>query len=733
MKKAASDASRTQDKAGNPEREAKLAELREMYSEETWRCAEESLQAKYSRTRDLLRGGDISKVDRWASQWLRAAQPTLPATLRGPGGQLLGIEDSKKRCVGFLQKVGRLGWEQGDQGAFAPKEKEIRSYLDKAATPEERRRRWKSPQEEDGPYSFKELDKAEQRIREGAMTIMIPNAAHMAPLPSWKGARLAAINLARDLETSAETINSWLINLRMKPGKKDTAEVANHRAIGLGHARARTGDELRMARLERQLMDYAGEQQRYSRADSLQPVILKVEVMAIRIFKLRLPLVHPKGDVEQGFPSSRALLLLWGAKRAGVGPKDLIQLHEESRLRWGKARIGEGVTETYHVQDGAEQGRRKNPALFCALSKTLADAARRANQGVGLDVPAEVAKAVRLEGHAAGASRPPDKHKAKEIAAELKKSLAEGVLTVSKAREEMRKAEDGATRLMAADLTATVRVGAAHFMDDFDSYQSREGGAGVTAEAVGEEARGIGQIFKEGKNNALACGFRPEKTLQIQGKEMPWADAVQGLGVWVDKNLNFEKHIAVMRAKATAALATVATAAELAELRWDDYIKVVPQRVESRALYGQELVVINENAPARLNATQREWGAALFGFFAGAPLYTEVAGWKLLVELGWRGRQWHRAAIKAVMAEERAWASDWETLHAVLKLSQEVDGGWLRAVQKLRGRCRIPPRHIAPDEESKSKGAVKFRLNRYREEQVEPRVYKEAEEEVQKE
>ena len=83
---------------------------------------------------------------------------------------------------------------------------------------------------------------------------------------------MAAINLVRSLETSAETINSWLNSLRMKPGKKGTAEVVNFRAIGLEHARARTGGELRMVRLEHKPMDYAGEEQRYSRADSLQPL-----------------------------------------------------------------------------------------------------------------------------------------------------------------------------------------------------------------------------------------------------------------------------------------------------------------------------------------------------------------------------------------------------------------------------------------------------------------------------
>ena len=108
----------------------------------------------------------MGKVDRWASRWLRAAQPTLPGTLRGSEGELLGIEESKAHCVGFLQKVGRLGWEQGDKAAIAAKEKEIRQYLDKAAAPGERQKRWTSPEGGEEPYTEKELDAAEQRIRE---------------------------------------------------------------------------------------------------------------------------------------------------------------------------------------------------------------------------------------------------------------------------------------------------------------------------------------------------------------------------------------------------------------------------------------------------------------------------------------------------------------------------------------------------------------------------------------
>ena len=67
--------------------------------------------------------------------------------------------------------------------------------------------------------------------------------------------------------------------------------------------------------------------------------------------------------------------------------------------------------------------------------------------------------------------------------------------------------------------------------------------------------------FKEGKKDSLACGGEPQGVLRIQNTEAPWAGAVKGLGVWVDSALNFEKHMAVMKSKATVALATVATGA----------------------------------------------------------------------------------------------------------------------------------------------------------------------------
>ena len=67
------------------------------------------------------------------------------------------------------------------------------------------------------------------------------------------------------------------------------------------------------------------------------------------MFRLWRPLAHPKGDVEQGFPRARVRLLLGAARAAGVGPKDLLQMDEEGKLRAGRARVGSGVTEQYQV------------------------------------------------------------------------------------------------------------------------------------------------------------------------------------------------------------------------------------------------------------------------------------------------------------------------------------------------------------------------------------------------
>ena len=64
--------------------------------------------------------------------------------------------------------------------------------------------------------------------------------------------------------------------------------------------------------------------------------------------------------------------------------------------------------------------------------------------------------------------------------------------------------------------------------------------------------------------------MEPQGTLKIQNKHMPWTDAVKGLGIWVDKGLTFERQLAEMRVKSTAALSTVAMAAELCEMGWDD-------------------------------------------------------------------------------------------------------------------------------------------------------------------
>ena len=85
------------------------------------------------------------------------------------------------------------------------------------------------------------------------------------------------------------------------------------------------------------------------------------------------------------------------------------------------------------------------------------------------------------------------------------------------------------------------------------------------------------------------------------------------------------------------------------------------------------------------------------------------------------------------MAEERASATDWETLHRVLRRSAGVVGGCRRAVQELRDRYAIPPRGGAGAREGATPGAIRYQLRKYRCEEVEPRVYRETEEELRQE
>ena len=52
------------------------------------------------------------------------------------------------------------------------------------------------------------------------------------------------------------------------------------------------------------------------------------------------------------------------------------------------------------------------------------------------------------------------------------------------------------------------------------------------------------------------------------------------------------------------------TAAKLAGLEWEDFARVVPQRVQQKATFGMALTIHNPAAESRLNALQRPWGAA---------------------------------------------------------------------------------------------------------------------------
>ena len=60
------------------------------------------------------------------------------------------------------------------------------------------------------------------------------------------------------------------------------------------------------------------------------------------------------------------------------------------------------------ARDGAEQGRRKSPPEYCAMAKQIAEGARAAGPGVGIDIPPEVARAARLAGISEALASKPD-------------------------------------------------------------------------------------------------------------------------------------------------------------------------------------------------------------------------------------------------------------------------------------------------------------------------------------
>ena len=75
--------------------------------------------------------------------------------------------------------------------------------------------------------------------------------------------------------------------------------------------------------------------------------------------------------------------MLAAAQQARVPDRDLLHMKEEMTMRSGKVRLGNSVSREYTVEDGAEQGRRRSPPLYCALVRKLAEAALQASVGVG--------------------------------------------------------------------------------------------------------------------------------------------------------------------------------------------------------------------------------------------------------------------------------------------------------------------------------------------------------------
>ena len=77
--------------------------------------------------------------------------------------------------------------------------------------------------------------------------------------------------------------------------------------------------------------------------------------------------------------------------------------------------------------------------------------------------------------------------------------------------------------------------------------------------------------------------------------------------------------------------------------------------------------------------------------------------------------------------------ANWETLAKVLRISGNVVGSWRHAVQKVRERYAVPPRQGLEGGSGATPGAIRYHLKKYHVEEVEPRVFAEAERELQQE
>ena len=141
-----------------------------------------------------------------------------------------------------------------------------------------------------------------------------------------------------------------------------------------------------------------------------------------------------------------------------------------------------------------------------------------------------------------------------------------------------------------------------------------------------------------GKTEAMGCGFTPKTKLSIQGQDIHWGEDIVSMGVTIDRGLNFEAHLSEMRRKSVAALPIIATISHLAGLSWEEHVRAVPVRVETKACQGAEFTILNQNAPSRLNEMQRTWGAALFDVYPGTGQQNTRGVWLLYSrcdEQGW--------------------------------------------------------------------------------------------------
>ena len=607
---------------------------------------------------------DPHGADRYISKLLSSKVTGLPDIIQDPQipGALIADGAVMEAAANVIRQRGedrevRLGY---DPSYYRDVERKLQAQTDKSRN--EWRRHWLGDHQ---PYSAENLDDVLRFLNVRRCNSGVPYAAVTEAGPEHRGLLLAIQNMCRFCRVLPRPWSEQPTYHALKPGKPAQV-IRSFRTLSSEELELRLAECLWALHHEEALWQLAGPCQ-FGRSDPRLAVLADVETSMIRD-RLGLPLGVLHEDQVDAFtttwtpyfltrPEVRRLLGVEGLAMAQALLSEVVYVVVKEGMR----------AKPVCVRHTLPEGRRLSPAFFVAQAAAHAERQHHEPAGVGVDPPEEAVAAYQMVADGTLEVRPDKDACARLLASNTLESVDDWMETLLQAPSD-------ADRLMIIDMCSTTRVGLVQYVDDNKYFTSSLGAIDLAM----EQAEGTCQLIRAemGFGRAKTCfrmsGGWGSKSRSCSQGVIEHVRSHEGMGIPMDTDLRFLSLLRQIESRGVVCWQGFLTASVMLHLPVATTLRCIEQRLEPKACYGAEFLILRGDWKMRLDRMQVRWLRSLIDLDkpvptvhlleeAGQPLRLSakviISVANLLAKVALLPRDHLCARLARVAAEGESWTS----------------------------------------------------------------------------